>query len=138
LERRYASRFNSFYRKSVKFCILGQNEHLNGFLEEEKRLRKRSDSEKRGLVEGLPRATQPVERRILSLGEALMNGTLVVTIKKCARCLETHPDLTFSRLDNPMIVEFDIDGLEGKRVFHYWAMCPIKQEPVLLEVSDAA
>lgn len=37
-----------------------------------------------------------------------------------------------------MVVEFDIDGLEGKRVFHYWAMCPIKQEPVLLEVSDAA
>ena len=67
-----------------------------------------------------------------------MNGTLTVTIKHCARCQGTHPDLVFAKLAHPMVVEFELDGLEGKRTYHYWAMCPANQEPILMEVSETA
>lgn len=67
-----------------------------------------------------------------------MNGTLIVSIKNCARCAEDHPDMTFHRLHRPMVVDFELDGLEGRRTYQYWAMCPKQQEPILMEVSSTA
>lgn len=67
-----------------------------------------------------------------------MNGHITTTIKNCARCQGDHSELVFSKLSHPMVVEFEVDGLEGKRTYHYWAMCPDKQEPILMEVSNTA
>jgi hypothetical protein len=67
-----------------------------------------------------------------------MNGTVTTTVKKCARCHGNHQDLAFHKLTHPMVVDFEIDGFEGKRTYHYWAMCPEKNEPILMEVSETA
>ena len=51
-------------------------------------------------------------------------------VENCARCGLKHYGLLFERLENP-IVDF------GAK-WTYWAMCPIKQQPILLKVSEVA
>ena len=48
-----------------------------------------------------------------------------VTITKCARCGETHPDLVFRPFTVP------------NPTYDYWAPCPKTQEPILLRKANA-
>lgn len=49
---------------------------------------------------------------------------LVVTVRSCQRCGNDHVNLSFVPLDNPAD-EWD-----------WWAMCPIKAQPILLKVNE--
>jgi hypothetical protein len=44
-----------------------------------------------------------------------------VDVMKCARCGGAHLDVTFKELDGP------------RAEYKYWAMCPVKHAPILLE-----
>jgi len=58
----------------------------------------------------------------------MANEKLVATIKNCARCGETHPNLEFEKLARAFISDTE--------TYQYWAMCPKLREPVLLAVLD--
>lgn len=47
------------------------------------------------------------------------------TLTGCARCTGTHHDLTFQPLLQPV---------EGR--FTHWAMCPVVDEPIMLETVE--
>ena len=47
---------------------------------------------------------------------------LITTVKDCSRCGKDHADLKFRKFHKPA----------GE--YQYWAMCPNRQEPVLLAV----
>jgi len=46
------------------------------------------------------------------------------TVQRCQRCGETHEDLLFEPLLNPV---------NDKK---HWTMCPIVQQPILLSIVD--
>jgi len=46
-----------------------------------------------------------------------------VDVKRCARCGQNHNALVFHRLTNPS-------------AYTHWAMCPITNEPILLQFEN--
>ena len=44
-----------------------------------------------------------------------------VNVLNCARCGQKHMDMEFKELT------------ERRSVYKFWAMCPVKKEPILLE-----
>lgn len=47
-----------------------------------------------------------------------------VTFKNCARCGETHKDLEFEKLEEPMTC--------GRERYTHWAPCPTNGQPIML------
>ena len=45
------------------------------------------------------------------------------TVNECARCGDTHVDLTFERFTRPI----QLDGV----TYQYYGVCPSTQEPIL-------
>ena len=50
--------------------------------------------------------------------------TITTTIRGCSRCSRDHQDLTFSRMDRPIVIHSAYD---------YYASCPNTGEPILLQ-----
>lgn len=55
---------------------------------------------------------------------------LVTTVQNCARCGETHEDLSFTKFS-----KYPIEDIDGT-VYNYWALCPITREPILLRIAN--
>jgi hypothetical protein len=57
-----------------------------------------------------------------------MNDSMILNIKHCARCNQTH-DVIFNRFIQPIE---DSDGT----IWNFWGMCPINNEPVLMRLEN--
>lgn len=56
--------------------------------------------------------------------------TDVKSLFTCSRCGETHLDLKFGLLTNPVL------GNDGKEEYTHWALCPTNGEPILMKVLE--
>lgn len=63
---------------------------------------------------------------------------ITVDVKICARCGSDHDQLTFFELKRPMIVEFEIEGINKREKYQYWGTCPEYKEPIMLQVIQTA
>jgi len=52
-----------------------------------------------------------------------MNKDLLLDVEHCARCHDTHVQLSFRPFMNPVVVD--------NRQYEYWAECPNTHEPIL-------
>lgn len=53
-----------------------------------------------------------------------------ITIYKCARCGEDHKDLEMKKFKNPVVITF----LKWEEyIIPYWTMCPVVNEPILID-----
>ena len=52
-----------------------------------------------------------------------------VEITKCARCGENH-EVEVRKFMNPL------ETRNGVIKFHYWTMCPVRDEPILIQLRQ--
>lgn len=58
----------------------------------------------------------------IGINETYKKDNVIVDIISCQRCGDNHNRLVFMRLDNP------------RDEYNFWAMCPVKNQPLTMRV----